>query len=232
MPQLSASRGFFFRGQLIHLLLLLVLLIGAYQLVDIHRLRETQLLGIGTHVWFAIALAVPIVHQVYVWLAWRGELCCGVVTRRLGANGLVIYQIVFFVLFLLRFVSLPLLSIADHDSFEMSIPARFAICLVLGVPAVYTLYSVVRYFGLARAAGIDHFDESYRNKPLVKAGIFRYTSNAMYSFAFLAFWAIAVAGASWAALVVAMFSHACIWVHYFCLERPDMKLIYGSTPQP
>ena len=30
------------------------------------------------------------------------------------------------------------------------------------------------------------------------------------------------------ALVVALFSHAYIWVHYFCTDRPDMKLIYGS----
>jgi protein-S-isoprenylcysteine O-methyltransferase Ste14 len=143
----------------------------------------------------------------------------------------VIYQIVFFVLFLARPVSLTLLAIADHDSFDMSIPGRVVICAILGVPAVYTFYSVVRYFGMARAAGIDHFDESYRSKPLVKEGIFRYTSNSMYSFAFLTFWAIAVTGASWAALVVAMFSHAYIWVHYFCTERPDMKAIYGSTPQ-
>ena len=30
-----------------------------------------------------------------------------------------------------------------------------------------------------------------------------------------------------AALVVAMFSHLYIWVHYICTERPDMRLIYG-----
>ena len=36
------------------------------------------------------------------------------------------------------------------------------------------------------------------------------------------------AGASWAALVVAFFSHAYIWVHYLCTERPDMRLIYRS----
>ena len=197
-------------------------------LVDFTQLRERQFLGVGTHVWFAISLAIPIVHQVYVWLAWRSELCFGAVTGRLGSHAFMIYQIVFMVFFLARPVSLILLTIADHDSFELSIPARVVICVILGLPAVYTLYSVVRYFGMARAAGIDHFDESYRSKPLVKKGIFKYTSNSMYSFAFLAFWAIAVAGASWAALVVAMFSHAYIWVHYRCTERPDMTAIYGS----
>ena len=38
---------------------------------------------------------------------------------------------------------------------------------------------------------------------------------------------IAVAAAAWAALVVAMFSHAYIWVHYFCTERPELRVIYG-----
>ena len=79
-----------------------------------------------------------------------------------------------------------------------------------------------------RVAGIDHFDERHRNEPLVKKGIFRFTSNSMYSFGFLTLWVIAIAGASWAALIVALFSHAYIWVHYFCTERPDMNVIYGS----
>jgi len=30
-----------------------------------------------------------------------------------------------------------------------------------------------------------------------------------------------------AALVLAAFCHAYIWVHYFCTEKPDMKRIYG-----
>jgi hypothetical protein len=31
-----------------------------------------------------------------------------------------------------------------------------------------------------------------------------------------------------AALVVALFSHLYICVHYFCTEKPDMKRIYGG----
>lgn len=228
MPASSAPSSFFFKWQVAHLLLLSVLGAGAVLLVDFEQLAERRLLGVSGLAWFVISLVVPIVHQVYVWLAWRSELCFGAVTNRLGPRAFVIYQIVFFILFLARPVSLILLTIADHDSFEMSIPLRVVICVILGLPALYTLYSVARYFGFARAAGIDHFEESYRSKPLVKEGIFKYTSNSMYWFAFLTVWVIAIAGASWAALVVAAFSHAYIWVHYFCTERPDMKAIYGS----
>lgn len=225
----SVPHGLFFRGQGVHLLLLFMLLIGAIELVDLKRLNERTLLGVSAYFWFVVSLAVPVVHQVYVWLAWRSELCFAAITKRLGSYAFVSYQIVFMVFFLARPVSLTLLAIADHDSFELSIPSRVVICVVLGIPAVYAFYSVARYFGMARAAGIDHFDESYRGKPLVKKGMFRFTSNSMYWFGFLTLWAIAVAGASWAAIVVAMFNHAYVWVHYFCTERPDMKAIYGST---
>ena len=229
MPQMpSAPTRFFFKGQMVHLLVLIALFVAAVQLVDVKPLRDSQFLGVSTRGWFIISLAVPIAHQVYVWLAWRSELCFRIVTKRLGSHAFVIYQTVFMVLLLARPVSITLLAIADHDSFELSIPARVVICMILGLPAAYTFYSVARYFGMARAAGIDHFDESYRGKPLVKKGIFKYTSNSMYTFGFLSLWAIAVAGASWAAVVVAAFSHVYICAHYYCTERPDMRLTYGS----
>ena len=223
----SSTRQFFFNGQITHLLLLLILLVAAVQSVDFNQLRERQFWGIGADLWFAISLAVPIIHQVFVWLAWRSELCYGTLARWFGSHAFTIYEILFFILFMARPISLIILTIADHNSFELPPSGRVVICVLLGLPAVYTFYSVVRYFGMARAAGIDHFDKSYRSKPFVKKGIFRYTSNSMYSFAFLIFWVIAIAGASWAALIVAIFSHAYIWVHYFSTERPDMKVIYG-----
>ena len=229
MPQMSAPPNrFFFKGQIVHLSLLLILLVAVGQLTAFKPLRANRLLGVGADVWFIVALGVPIVHQVYVWLAWRSELCFRGLTHRLGPHAFVIYQVVFMVCLLSRPVSLTLLAIADHDSFALASPARLVICAILAIPAVYTLYSVVRYFGMARAAGIDHFDPSYRSKPLVKQGAFKYVSNSMYSFGFLLLWVIAIGGASWAAIVVALFSHVYIWVHYYCTERPDMKIIYGT----
>jgi hypothetical protein len=228
MSQSIAPEAYFFRGQLAHALMAAALLVGACLLVDFDQLSERQMLGISAQAWFVIALVVPIVHQVYVWLAWRSQLCYGTVTNWFGRRAFVIYQTVFMVLLLARPVSLTMLAIADHDSLALSVPIRIAVCTILGLPAAYGMYSVVRYFGMARAAGKDHFDESYRSKNLVKKGIFKYTSNAMYAVVFLGVWAIAIAGASWSALVAAGFSHAYIWVHYYCTERPDMKVIYGG----
>ena len=101
-------------------------------------------------------------------------------------------------------------------------------CL-LAAPGLYAIYSVKRYFGMMRASGADHFDSRYRNMPLVREGIFRFTSNGMYSCAFLLFWAIAVGFNSKTAVVVAAFSHAYIWVHFFATEKPDMKYLYAPS---
>ena len=94
------------------------------------------------------------------------------------------------------------------------------------MPALYAGYSVKRYFGMLRASGADHFDARYRAMPMVDQGIFRYTKNGMYLYAFLAFWAIAIGFNSAAATLVAAFSHAYIWVHFHTVEKPDMDYLY------
>jgi len=130
------------------------------------------------------------------------------------------------VLLLSRPLSLMLVAVSDGNSLGLPLFVRVTAALVLAVPAIYTLYSVVRYFGIARAAGRDHFDPAYRDLPLVRQGIFRLTSNAMYTYAFLILWSIAIAYGSRAGMIVAVFNHAYIWVHYVCTERPDMREIY------
>ena len=44
--------------------------------------------------------------------------------------------------------------------------------------------------------------------PMVKEGIFKYTSNGMYGVVFLVFWAVAIGFDSAGALVAAAFCHA------------------------
>jgi len=110
---------------------------------------------------------------------------------------------------------------------DIAILRIFAV--IITIPALYLLYSVICYFSFKRASGIDHFDESYRSRGLVREGIFRFTRNGMYTFAFLFLWIPALWYASIAALCVALFNHMYIWVHYFTVELPDMKRIYGES---
>lgn len=175
---------------------------------------------------FWLAVAFPIAHQLFVWLAWRIELNGGATVRRLGFRG---YLALFFVLFFGRFAALAWLAWLDRGSLGLPVAARGLATLALALPAAYAGYSVRRYFGMVRAAGADHFDPRYRDLPLVREGIFRFTRNGMYVYAFLGFWALAVGFDSSAALVVAAFSHAYIWVHFFCTEQPDMRFLYGAA---
>ncbi|MCR9276769.1 MAG: phosphatidylethanolamine N-methyltransferase family protein [Pseudomonadaceae bacterium] len=174
---------------------------------------------------FWLAVAVPVCHQIFVWLAWRVELNGNATSRLLGFHG---YLAVFFTLFGARFISLIALGWVDRGSLQLNLSLQIFLVMALALPGLYAMYSVRRYFGMARAAGADHFNERYRAMPLVSAGIFRFTSNGMYLYAFLLFWAIAIGFDSANALAVAAFSHAYIWVHYFATEKPDMEYLYAS----
>ncbi len=206
------------QGQLLHLVSLITLLVSVWfvwaSLDKPHPLA------------FWVAVSFPIAHQIFVWLAWRLELNFSLTSRTLGFH---VYIVIFFLLFAGRFASLFLLASLDRDSFKISMFAQASITSVCSLLGLYAMYSVKRYFGMIRAAGADHFDSKYQSLPLVKQGIFRFTSNAMYIYAFLLFWAIAVGFSSITALVVAGFSHAYIWVLFYSTEKPDMDFIYGPV---
>jgi hypothetical protein len=210
-------------GQLVHFLCLVCLVTLLW--LQWHWIGQPQPLA------FWIAVAFPICHQIFVWIAWRLELRSSAVSRTLGFGP---YLAIFFVLFAGRFVSLVALGWMDFGTLLAPSPSlQITLTCLLALPGIYALYSVARYFGLKRAAGADHFFDSYRSKPLVKEGIFRFTDNGMYVFAFLLFWAIAIGFDSPAALAVVAFSHLYIWVHFFTVEKPDMKFLYapGSASQ-
>lgn len=211
-------------GQAVHFGGLAVLLIGAAWGWSKVAPLEGRAFGASGDVWFWASIAIPVVHQVYVWICWRIELRNRAVSRAIGFGG---YAAGFFLFFFARFVAFWALAWATRGTLAVAFPVQMIVTIALAAPAAYAMYSVVLYFGMARAAGADHFDERYRQMPLVRGGIFRYTSNGMYGFGFLFFWALAVGCASTAALIAAAFCHAYIWVHFYATERPDMHVLYG-----
>ena len=201
----------------------------------LHTVCLVSLLALVRAVWtylgepypivFWTAVSFPIAHQVYVWVAWRLELSSSAMSKTIGFGG---YVACFFLLFGGRFISLFALAWMDRDSLHLQTLPRIALAGILTLLGVYAMYSVMRFFGMARAAGADHFDTRYRDMPFVREGIFRFTSNGMYLYAFFLFWAIAVGFNSSASLAVAGFSHAYIWVHFYATEKPDMDYLYSS----
>ena len=125
--------------------------------------------------------------------------------------------------------SIVLLSASNQGSLAADPRLSFLIAALITPLVLYLFYSVKKYFSVDRAFGIDHFDRNY-NEPFVKGGIFRYTNNGMYIFGLMILYLPGLLLLSPAALLVALFNHIYIWVHYYCTERPDMKVIFGDTP--
>lgn len=225
---LNVPTRFLFKGQFQHILLLACLVPGVIYLAS-PVLDDSTWLGISDRTWFYATILLAIVHQVVGWFVLRFQLVLSLFSRLFGKYDMIIWGIIFFPLMFLRPVFTLGLGIADFGSLEHFRVIQIMVGLILLIPAIYTGWSIEKYFGVPRALGGDHFRQKYRDMPLVKEGAFKYNSNAMYTFAFLLFWAIALLTGSIAALAAALFQHAYIWVHMYCTENPDMEILYDKS---
>ena len=214
---------FFFRHQIWHLGGTIVLFYIGAQLVVLDSNTNT-FLGISALSWFLIAMSIPLIHQAYVWICWRSELCWKSISNTIGFKG---YVIIFFILIISR-LSAIVLCFVDYGSLYKPGWLAWILGLILFIPGVYTMYSVKKYFGFLRAAGADHFDPKYKSLPFENRGIFKWTPNAMYVFAIGIPFSFAVATGSQSMFVVAIYTYISIWLHYFCTEKPDIAIIYNN----
>ena len=215
--------NFFFRHQIWHLGGTILLFYVGAQMVSLEG-NTSAFLGISVLNWFMIAMSVPIIHQVYVWICWRSELCWRSISNTIGFKG---YVIIFFILIISRLSALVLCFI-DYGSLYKPGLLAWILSIILFIPGAYTMYSVKKYFGFLRAAGADHFDSRYKDIPFEKRGIFKWSPNAMYVFGIGIPFAFAVATGSQSMFVVAIYTYISIWLHYFCTEKEDFKVIYNE----
>ncbi|MFV1984605.1 MAG: methyltransferase [Thiohalomonadales bacterium] len=186
--------------------------------------------SISTNSWFWLAIATPIIHQVYVWLVWRFELYLRVFSNKFGTKqAFNIYAAGFSFLFISRLITIIFLAISSKNTLNLNPIIAYVFATLITPLVIYLFYSVKKYFTIERAYGIDHFDKNY-NEPYVKKGIFKYTDNGMYVFGLMILYLPGLLFLSEAALLVALFNHIYIWVHYYFTERPDMVVIYGDAP--
>ena len=225
--QVSTARLLLER-QGLHLLLLAALGGSIAVLAEQLEVWDGHYRGLSTRTWFWLAIGSAVVHQGWVWLCWRLELHTQWLTRTFGPEGFRLYAAGFALAALTRFVLLVAVANANQHMLPVSEPVLNVIATVLLVPVAYLFSSVARYFTFRRALGIDHFDPSYRTRPLERRGIFRFTRNGMYTFGLLLVWLPGLYMASKAGLLAALFHHTYIWVHYACTELPDMRRIYRA----
>jgi len=211
-----------------HLLFLSALVLIAYQIIKIDpSFLKGELFGIYALTWLSLAIASSILHQIYVVICWRFELHFKSISKIFGDKSFTIFKIGFLLLILSRPVTILLLAFANAGTLNIGSTFSYLIAAVLLVPVVYLFYSLKKYFGIDRAVGIDHFyPQKFKNTTIVKEGIFKYSSNAMYVFGFGLFYIIAILFKSKGALLAALFHHIYIWIHYYFTELPDMKVIY------
>lgn len=212
-----------------HLLSLTILLISIYLLIGIDpTLLEGNLWGVSTKFWIILSILSPIIHQIYVLLCWRLELYGNKLTGLFGEKAFNLYKKGFTFLIASRPITITLLAFSNRDT--ASINPTFAIILsfCLLIAGIYLFYSVAKYFGMDRAFGLDHFEpEKVKSMAMVKEGIFKYTSNGMYLFGFFLLWVPGILLHSKAAILLALFNHVYIWIHYYFTEKPDMNKIYN-----
>ena len=216
--------SFFFKHQIWHVGGTIILFYIGTELTNLQSNTNT-FIKISALGWFMIAMSVPIIHQVYVWICWRSELCWKSITKTIGFKG---YIVLFFILIISR-LSAIVLCFVDYGSLYKPDWFTWILSIIIFIPGVYTMYSVKKYFGFLRAAGADHFDPKYKDLPFEKRGIFKWTPNAMYVFAIGIPFGFAVATGSQSMFVVSIYTYISIWLHYFCTEKEDFKVIYGDN---
>jgi len=233
MNKLNCKLLKLFKHQLWHLLILLGLVYYLFFYAhSISKGLSGTLFGVKTYRWFILAAFSPILHQIYVLIGWRSELYYRVMTKLFKKNAFTVFKIGFVSLMLSRVVTIVFLAISNANTFSMGITLRYVLSMLLFIPVAYLFYSVKMYFGMDRAIGIDHFKrEEMKDVPMVKGGLFKYVSNGMYIFGFLLLWLPGILCQSKAALLIALFNHVYIWVHYYFTELPDMKEIYGNRSE-
>ena len=216
-----------FERQWAHLVGLLVLVPAVALIGRLDAFSFGSLLGVSTGWWLALSVGVAVAHQLWVLLFWRLELHYRAISGVLGKAGFPLYAAGFALLFLARPLLLVLLALANEGTLPISKPLAWIFSATLSLPALYVFYSVARYFGFHRALGADHFDVTYRQRGLERRGSFGLVRNSMYLLGLLFLWVPGLIWRSNAALLAAAFQHAYIWVHYYTVELPDMRRIYG-----
>ncbi|UCF98391.1 MAG: hypothetical protein JSV89_02385 [Spirochaetaceae bacterium] len=223
------KRWHFFLRQPLHGILLLALCAGLWLSSRLPAFRVTHgsLITVGAIV--VVSAIIGVLHQLWVLVFWRLELGFSAISRCFGNSGFTIYSIGFVALLTARLASIVTSAALNGGTLAVSLPIRLILAGIIAILNIWGLYSVLRYFGILRAFGLDHFDPSIRKKGLVKGGAYRYTRNVMYLFVLPVFFAPGLLWGSLAATLLGVFHFFTVWIHYYCTELPDMALLYSES---
>jgi hypothetical protein len=217
----------FFRRQGLHLLWLLVLCAGLWLASFLPGFRISHAWNVTVGQAAVVSVALGVLHHLWILVFWRLELRSGAISGKLGGAGFPIFSIGFVILISARFASVVYLALLNGGTLALALFARLLLVGIIGALNVWGMYSVLRYFGIRRAFGLDHFDRSIARKGLVRAGAYRHMNNVMYLIILPAFCVPGLLWDSLASTLMGVFHWLFVWAHYYCTELPDMTEIYG-----
>ncbi len=180
----------------------------------------------GADGWLPFAPITAMLHQGLVALAWRSEIFGQHVSRRLGSRWLVIFGALFLLLISARIAGTVGTSLASPGDF-VATPLVHVMTGAIILAATWTGIDVLRYLGLHRALGADHFSPEVREMGLVRRGIFRYVPNPMYTLSNLVFLLPGLLLRSYPGILIGCYHYVAVWLHYWATEKPDMEFLYG-----
>ena len=131
---------FFFKNQIWHIGGLILLFYVSCQMVDFEN-DSNVFLGISSKNWFLFSMMTPLIHQGYVWLCWRSELCWKTISRTIGFKG---YVVIFFIIAILRLLSVGL-CFADYGTWYTPGWIAWSLSILIFIPFIYTIYSIKKY---------------------------------------------------------------------------------------
>ena len=130
-----------FEYQIWHLISLIAIVVTIYLcLTNRSEILSGSLWGIATESWFWLAVTVPVVHQVYVWLIWRLELYQSTFTERYGLErAFKYYAAGFSILFVSRLFTIIILAYSNKDTLHINPMLTYALVLLI-TPLVIFLF--------------------------------------------------------------------------------------------
>jgi hypothetical protein len=141
-----------FEYQIWHLLSLIFLILAIKLYVsNSPEMLDGSFWGISTNLWFSLAIAIPVFHQLYVWLVWRVELYLRVFSNRLGAKqAFNIYAVGFSFLFISRLITIIFLAISNKNTLHINPIVAYVFAVLITPLIIYVFASLEKYVGSFR----------------------------------------------------------------------------------
>jgi len=178
--------------------------------------------------WFIFSWIAALLFHAWIVFFWRMEYHYEKISTWFGERGFTVYRAGFVILSLSSLLPLIPISYFTRGTADIHDTLKLILITVTTPLIFWAAFSVIQFFGINRAFGGDHFLQKYRDMPLEKRGTFKYIPNSMYVIILLLLYHPGLFYESFAGLLAALLHHTFVWAHYFCTERPDIKIIYGD----